>query len=52
MIEGGGLLAQGEPAKVITPNSLAQAYGVRARVESCSQGTLQIIIDGLQEPVL
>ena len=52
MIEGGGLLAQGEPSKVITPTSLAQAYGVRARVESCSQGTLQIIIDGLQEPVL
>ncbi|HRL20558.1 MAG TPA: ABC transporter ATP-binding protein [Alcaligenes sp.] len=52
MIEGGGLLGQGVPREVITPDSLAQAYGVRARVESCSLGTPQIIIDGLQEPVL
>ncbi|MGE8589233.1 MAG: ABC transporter ATP-binding protein [Alcaligenes sp.] len=52
MIQGGGLLGQGAPRAVITPDSLAQAYGVRARVESCSLGTPQIIIDGLQEPVL
>jgi len=48
MIHEGRLHAAGAPADVITPDSLAAVYGVQARVESCSQGRRQVLIDGLQ----
>lgn len=38
--------AQGRPHEVITPSLLAQAYGVQARVEACTQGRWQVIVDG------
>ncbi|RJT46740.1 ABC transporter ATP-binding protein [Rahnella woolbedingensis] len=47
MLKDGNLIADGEPEEVITPESLAQVYGVRGRIERCSQGTPQILIDGL-----
>ncbi|MGA5655566.1 ABC transporter ATP-binding protein [Rahnella contaminans] len=47
MLKDGNLIADGEPEAVITPESLARVYGVRGRIERCSQGTPQILIDGL-----
>ncbi|WP_342067445.1 ABC transporter ATP-binding protein [Achromobacter kerstersii] len=49
MIQAGRLHAQGKPADVITPASLAAVYGVQARVEACSRGLRQVLIDGLDE---
>jgi len=52
MLQNGGLIADGLPEQVITPESLAKVYGVRGRIERCSQGTPQVLIDGLvSEPV-
>ncbi|QAV24300.1 ABC transporter ATP-binding protein [Proteus hauseri] len=47
MLKQGQLIAQGKPGEVITPESLADVYGVKGRLEYCSQGIPQIIIDGL-----
>ncbi|MFS2224505.1 ABC transporter ATP-binding protein [Pantoea sp. B65] len=55
MLQNGELIADGEPIEVITPQSLARVYGVRGRIERCSQGTPQVLIDGLvtePEPAL
>ncbi|MDX3987791.1 MAG: ABC transporter ATP-binding protein [Achromobacter sp.] len=49
MIQHGRLHAQGAPADVITPESLAAVYGVQGRVEACSRGLRQVLIDGLNE---
>jgi iron complex transport system ATP-binding protein len=49
MIQHGRLHAQGTPAEVITPDSLAAVYGVQGRVEACSRGLRQVLIDGLDE---
>ncbi|MBK0133566.1 hypothetical protein IAE25_28675, partial [Delftia sp. S66] len=35
-------------AQAITPALLARVYGVQARVEPCSQGLPQVIVDGLR----
>ncbi|KRB07493.1 ABC transporter ATP-binding protein [Achromobacter mucicolens] len=48
MIHEGRLHAAGSPADVITPHALAAVYGVQARVEACSKGRRQVLIDGLQ----
>lgn len=50
LIQNGTLLAQGRPDAVITSDTLARAYGVQSRIEPCSRGTLQVLIDGLCEP--
>lgn len=47
MLKSGGLVANGKPEEVITPESLAEVYGVRGRIERCSQGRPQVMIDGL-----
>ncbi|QDY42453.1 ABC transporter ATP-binding protein [Candidatus Pantoea soli] len=47
MLKEGRLLADGAPSSVITPATLAQVYGVRGRIEHCSQGMPQVMIDGL-----
>ncbi|WP_428943535.1 ABC transporter ATP-binding protein [Pantoea sp. FN060301] len=53
MLQEGQLIADGPPEEVITPESLAQVYGVRGRIERCSQGTPQVLIDGLvTEPTI
>lgn len=49
ILKQGELVANGIPGEVITPESLAQVYGVRGRVEPCSQGMKQVIIDGLTQ---
>ncbi|UAY95301.1 ABC transporter ATP-binding protein [Dickeya dadantii] len=53
MLKDGKLIADGEPAEVISEESLAQVYGVRGRIERCSRGIPQVMIDGLvAEPTL
>lgn len=47
MMKDGRLAASGSPPAVITPENLARVYGVRARVEHCSQGQPQVIVDGM-----
>ncbi|MGJ0576713.1 ABC transporter ATP-binding protein [Xenorhabdus bovienii] len=47
MLKKGELIAEGTPEQVITPDSLAQVYGVKGRIERCSQGVPQVLIDGL-----
>lgn len=47
ILKKGQLVADGDPGEVITPHTLAEVYGVRGRVEPCSQGMKQVIIDGL-----
>jgi len=42
----GKLQAAGPPESAITPAILQSVYGVRARVERCSRGCLQVIVDG------
>ncbi len=52
LIRDGALLADGPPRSVITPATLADVYGVRGRIEPCSQGVPQVLIDGLCEAVV
>lgn len=47
MLKEGHLVATGEPDNVITSDNIAKVYGVKARVEYCSQGTRHVLIDGL-----
>ncbi len=47
MLKEGALIADGVPEQVITPETLAQVYGVKGRIERCSQGMPQVMIDGL-----
>jgi iron complex transport system ATP-binding protein len=47
VLDHGALAAEGAAADVITPAMLARVYGVAARVEPCSAGRIQIIVDGL-----
>lgn len=42
----GKLYSFGKPADVLTPEMLAEVYGVTARVERCSQGHITLQIDG------
>lgn len=41
----GRLLANGTPAQVLTPELLRTAYGVQARVETCSLGTPMVLAE-------
>lgn len=52
MLKNGELVACGTPEQVITPDSLAQVYGVQGRLECCSKGTPQVLIDGLTSEVI
>jgi len=45
VLGGGNVLAAGDPAEVLTPALLQRAYGVRARVERCSEGHLLVLAD-------
>lgn len=45
LLEQGTIAADGPPDAAITPATLARVYKVEARVERCSQGTLQVIVD-------
>ncbi|MGB3289013.1 MAG: ABC transporter ATP-binding protein [Burkholderiaceae bacterium] len=50
LLHQGRLLAAGEPRSVITPASIAQAFQVRARVEPCSLGYANVLVDDLIQP--
>ena len=45
----GRLYVQGTPGEIITPQTLADVYGVAARVEKCLKGIPHVLIDGLVE---
>ncbi|MED9348746.1 ABC transporter ATP-binding protein, partial [Escherichia marmotae] len=47
MLKKGKLIASGNPEEVITPENLASVYHIRGRIEHCSQGLLQLIVDGV-----
>jgi iron complex transport system ATP-binding protein len=47
VLSHGKLVAQGAPAEAITPALLAQVYEVEARVEHCSRGLLQVLVDAV-----
>ncbi|OTA16171.1 ABC transporter ATP-binding protein [Xenorhabdus vietnamensis] len=47
MLKKGKLISEGTPEQVITPGSLAEVYGIKGRIEHCSQGVPQVLIDGL-----
>ncbi|MEC3880528.1 ABC transporter ATP-binding protein [Parapedobacter sp. 10938] len=42
----GKLVSQGSPTEAITPAVIESVYGVRIRVERCSQGKPNLIVDG------
>lgn len=50
MLKEGRLIACGTPEQVITAKTLAEVYGVRGRIERCSQGRPQVILEGSLEP--
>ncbi|EAA4453011.1 ABC transporter ATP-binding protein [Salmonella enterica subsp. enterica serovar Java] len=47
MLKDGKLVASGKPEAVITTENLAEVYNVRGRVERCSQGQIQVVLDGV-----
>lgn len=47
MLQQGRLIAYGVPQQVITPEHLAMVYGVEARIEYCSKGIAQVVVDGV-----
>ncbi|MEJ5028326.1 ABC transporter ATP-binding protein [Comamonas sp. MYb69] len=47
VLKNGELQADGLPSDAINPELLARVYGVRARVEPCSRGIPQVMVDGL-----
>ncbi|MGB6102597.1 MAG: ABC transporter ATP-binding protein [Pusillimonas sp.] len=51
LIKQGELLGEGLPGQVISPATLAEGYGVETRIEPCSRGMLQVLIDGLRAPI-
>jgi iron complex transport system ATP-binding protein len=46
VIAGGRLVACGGSAEIITPSLLREIYHVEARIEPCSRGIGQVIVDG------
>nr|WP_010393575.1 ABC transporter ATP-binding protein [Paracoccus sp. TRP] len=50
LIHGGHTRAEGRPEEVLTPELLAEVYGVEARVERCSRGRIMVMIDGEHAP--
>ena len=47
LMRDGTLLASGAPEQVITADLLAAAFGVRARIETCSLNRPYVLVDGL-----
>lgn len=45
LLKNGRVLAAGQPAEAISPASIAAVYEVHARVEACSRGILQVLVD-------
>lgn len=49
VLANGCLCASGASSTVISTEMLSEIYQVNARVEPCSRGTLQVIVDGMVE---
>lgn len=47
VLHQGEAIAQGSPNEALTPNVLARAFQISARIEHCGQGTPVILIDEL-----
>ena len=45
VLQQGAIAADGTPEQAVTPEMLAQVYGVEARVERCSRGFVQVMVD-------
>ncbi len=45
-LAGGRILATGPTLEVLTPDLIAQLYGIDSRVERCSRGCPMMIVDG------
>ena len=45
VLRQGTIAADGTPEQAVTPEMLAQVYGVEARVERCSRGFVQVMVD-------
>src|SRR5690606_11234250 len=45
VMDKGAVASQGSPTNAITPSVIASVYGIRARVERCSQGYPTLIVD-------
>ena len=45
LLENGRAAAVGAPDDAITPDTLAQVYQVRARVDRCERGALRVMVD-------
>ncbi len=45
-LAGGRILATGPTLQVLTPDLIAQLYGIDSRVERCSRGCPMMIVDG------
>jgi len=45
LVGGGRVLAHGSAGNTLTPDLLRQAYGVEARIESCSRGRTFVVVD-------
>jgi len=50
VLHNGRLYARGAPQDILTPRLLADVYGVEARVERCSRGRLQVLVDRALTP--
>ena len=46
VMDKGTMASQGTPTEAITPSVIASVYGIQARVERCSQGYPNLIVDG------
>ncbi|MDP3650487.1 MAG: ABC transporter ATP-binding protein [Rhodoferax sp.] len=46
----GRVIARGEPGRILTPALLRQAYGIAARVESCSMGLPMVVAEHALDP--
>ena len=50
VLHKGRVVASGAPERVLTPELLAEVYGVEARVEWCSRRRLQVLVDRALQP--
>jgi len=48
MMRAGQAVACAAPTAAITPQNLSRVYGVKARVETCSQGIPHVLVDALE----
>ncbi len=47
LMRDGALIASGAPSEVITADTLAQTFSIRARIETCTQGRPYVLVDDL-----